>query len=485
MKVDVVIIGSGTAGLSALREVRRETEDLLLINEGHWGTTCAAVGCMPSKALIEAANAWHHRRRFAAFGVSGAEHLAVDVPAVLARVRRLRDRFVKGPESVRAELGGRAIAGRARVAGPGRVVIESGERAGETIETRAVILAPGSRPVVPAAWHAYGNRILTTDTLFELRDLPRRIAVIGMGAVGVEMAQALARLGTEVACFGAGDRLAGIGDSKVNAILREALARECELHMGARAELSGEPQGRGPIRVTAGAATFDADAVLAAMGRRPQVEGLGLETLGVPLDKRGLPALDSRTLQVGELPVWLAGDGNGDRPLMHEAADDGHIAGRNAVADGRLVHARRTELAIVFSEPGVARVGCGLDKLDPARIAIGEVDYSRQGRAVMGERAEGLLRLYAERDSGRLLGAEMCAPAAEHLAHLLALGMERELSVHQMLAMPFYHPVLEEGLRTALRDAARQVGGGSGSDLTRDKSLTLARCPPLGIEALE
>jgi dihydrolipoamide dehydrogenase len=484
MKTDVVIIGSGTAGLSALREVRRETEDLLLINDGHWGTTCAAVGCMPSKALIEAANAWHHRHRFAAFGVSGAEHLAVDVPHVLARVRRLRDRFVKGPEGVRAELGDRAIAGRARLAGPGRVVIERGERAGETIEARAVILAPGSRPVVPGAWRGFGDRILTSDTVFELRDLPRRIAVIGMGAIGVEMAQALARLGVKVACFGATDRLAGIGDAKVNTVLREALARECALHLGTRAELSEAPQGRA-IRVTAGTVTFDAEAVLAAMGRRPQVEGLGLETLGVPLDKRGLPALDPRTLQVGDLPVWLAGDGNGDRPVLHEATDEGHIAGRNAVAAGRLVHVRRTELAIVFSEPGVARVGCGLARLDPARIAIGEVDFSRQGRAILGERAEGLLRLYAERDSGRLVGAEMCAPAAEHLAHLLALGMDRELTVHQMLAMPFYHPVLEEGVRTALRDAARQVGGGSGSDLTPDKSLTLARCPPLGIEALE
>jgi dihydrolipoamide dehydrogenase len=99
-RVDIVIIGAGTAGLSALREVQRKSDDFLLINAGDWGTTCAARGCMPSKALIEAANAFHRRRDFAAFGLTGADGVRVDIPAVLARVRRLRDDFVKGPEAV-------------------------------------------------------------------------------------------------------------------------------------------------------------------------------------------------------------------------------------------------------------------------------------------------------------------------------------------------------------------------------------------------
>ena len=117
--VDVAIVGAGTAGLSALREVRRYTDDFLLINDGHWGTTCAAVGCMPSKALIEAANAFHRRHVFEAFGIRGADRLGADIPAVLARVRALRDEFVKGPASVPDRLGDRAITGRARLAGPG------------------------------------------------------------------------------------------------------------------------------------------------------------------------------------------------------------------------------------------------------------------------------------------------------------------------------------------------------------------------------
>jgi dihydrolipoamide dehydrogenase len=127
MKVDTVIIGAGTAGLSALREVRRYTEDFVLVNDGHWGTTCAAVGCMPSKALIEAANAFHRRRAFDEFGIRGAEGVRADIPAVLARVRKLRDGFVKGPERVPDTLGKRAISGRARLKAADRVEVNGEE----------------------------------------------------------------------------------------------------------------------------------------------------------------------------------------------------------------------------------------------------------------------------------------------------------------------------------------------------------------------
>jgi dihydrolipoamide dehydrogenase len=209
--VDVIIIGAGTAGLSAMREVRKKTEDFLLVNEGSWGTTCAAVGCMPSKALVEAADAFHRRNDFGDFGLRGAESVLADVPAVLVRVRRLRDDFIKGPEKVRDNLGARAIVGRARLLGPNRVVVQ-----GREIAARCIVLATGSRPIVPKDWARFGERILTTDALFEQPDLPRRIAVVGMGAIGIEMAQALSRLGLEVAGFDAAKALAGLTERCAN-----------------------------------------------------------------------------------------------------------------------------------------------------------------------------------------------------------------------------------------------------------------------------
>ena len=419
MKVDTAIVGAGSAGLSALREVRRYTTDFVLINDGHWGTTCAAVGCMPSKTLIEAANAYHRRESFETFGIRGAAHLQADIPAVLARVRALRDDFVSGPAATPDKLGARAIAGRARLDGPGRLMVN-----GDVIEARAIILAPGSRPIVPGPWRDFGERILTTDTLFEQADLPRRIAVIGMGAIGTEIAQALARLGCEVAGFDAATALAGIDDAEVLARFRPLLEAEVALHLGAPAELQAAD---GAIRVTGAGGGFTADAVLAAIGRRPNIDAIGMETLGVPLDGAGLPEIDPETLRIGDLPVFLAGDANAYRPLLHEAADEGHIAGRMAApgAEGRHL-CRRTPLAITFCAPQVARVGPPLSELQAGDrpIVTGAVDFARQGRARTAQVADGLLRIHAAPDSGRLLGAEMCAPAGEHLAHLLALAVE-------------------------------------------------------------
>lgn len=470
MNVDTVIVGAGTAGLSALREVRRYTDDFLVVNDGHWGTTCAAVGCMPSKALIEVANAFHHRKLFAQFGLRGAEALRADIPAVLTHVRRLRDGFVKGPESVPDDLGERAIKGFARLAGADCIEVN-----GRRIKARSIILAPGSRPVLPEPWRAFGERILTTDTLFEQKDLPQRIAVIGMGAIGVELAQALARLGLTVAAFDNSERLAGISDDEVLAAFRPLLERELTLHLGGSAELKDTASG---IRINGAGGEFEADAVLAAMGRRPNIEGLGLETLGVPLSDRGMPRVDPTTLRIGDSSVFLVGDANAHRPLMHEAADEGYIASQFAApgADPQ-GFCRRTPLSVVFCSPQVAHVGQAITDIPENRRVTGTADFSSQGRVRITGKAAGVLRVHADAQKGRLLGADMCIPDAEHLAHLLALAIEQEMTVQQLLAMPFYHPVVEEGLRSALRDLAKNLPDKGQSDLSR--------CPDIGHDALD
>ena len=489
--LDTLIIGAGTAGLAALREVRKRTDRYLIVNEGPWGTTCARVGCMPSKALIEAANAFHRRHAFEAFGLRGAEGLTADIAAVLQRVRALRDQFVAGALQATDTLGAARMAGRATVLGPNAVDID-----GTPYATRSIIIATGSRPRVPDEWLAFGDRILTTDTLFEQPTLGPRVAVIGMGVIGVEIAQALARLGIEVAAFTTGNTLAGLKDPALNAELAAVLKQEMLLHTGAPAELREVPGG---IEVSSGPNRVVVDQVIAAMGRVPNIEHLGLETLGVPLDKRGMPAVNPQTQQIGDLPVFLAGDANTHAPLLHEAADEGHIAGINAMACALTPAAapaaapaaiptpptptrfqRRTPLAIVFCDPQVAMVGKRLADLDSAHTVTGTVRFTNQGRARAAQRNRGALHVYADRATGRLQGAEMCAPAAEHLAHLLALAVKQKRTVHQLLGMPFYHPVLEEALRTALRDAARQL-----ADAANAPPSDLASCPALGVPALE
>ena len=169
-------------------------------------------------------------------------------------------------------------------------------------------------------------------------------------------------------------------------------------------------------------------------------------------------------MQVGELAVFMTGDARGSA-VQHEASDDGHIAGMNATAERTVLFKRRTPLSIVFSQPNVAMVGQTFAELDSARVVMGEAQFDRQARARIEQKNVGLLRVYADRDSGLLLGAELCAPAGEHLAHLLGLAIERALTVADLLRTPFYHPTLEEGLRTALRKLSEQLPARSGSDL--------------------
>lgn len=466
--LDVVIIGAGSAGLAALREVKKKTDRFVIINDGPYGTTCARVGCMPSKVLIEAANAFHARHKAEAFGIRGSSALTIDLPAVLQRVRTLRDRFVAGTLTATDDLGERSIAGRAKMLGPNTVAV--GER---ELQARHIIIATGSSPIVPKPWRKLGDRVLTTDTLFEQTSLPRRMAVIGLGVLGIELAQALARLGVEVTAFGTAPMLAGLTDEAVNACLRDALSKEITLHTGYDAELVDQGQS---VQVRAGKIEIEVDRVLVAIGRKPNLDGLGLDSLGVVLDENGMPPFNPQTTQIADLPVFIAGDVDAHLSLLHEAADEGFIAGVNAVNQEITCFQRRTPLAIVFSDPGVAVVGERFAALDPNQIVIGQVNFENQGRALAAQRNHGLIRLYARHKDARLLGAEMCAPAAEHMAHLLALAIGQGLTAHDLLGMPFYHPVLEEGLRSALRDLAGKTAG---------RRSDLAACQAFDIEALD
>jgi dihydrolipoamide dehydrogenase len=466
---DAAIIGSGTAGLAALREVRRHTERFVIINDGPYGTTCARVGCMPSKTFIESANTYHRRNEFAELGIHGGASIAIDIPAVLARVRRLRDRFVAGTVAVTDELGARSIAGRARFVSGDTLEVN-----GQRLTAKRIIIATGSRPEVADEWRAFGDRVLTSDTLFEQSSLPAEMAVIGMGVIGTELSQALARLGITVHAFGTDPLIAGLTDPEVNAVLLEKLRSEFAVHLGHAANLSAAGS---RIRVTAGETSVVVDTVLAALGRRPNIDSLGLEQLGIALDEHGMPPLDRTTRQIGDLPIYLAGDAADDSPVLHEAADDGYIAGTNALRDEPICFERRTPLGIVFCSPNAAFVGARYKDLNASEIAIGAVRFEKQGRATVAAENHGLLRVYASRDEGRLLGAELCAPRGEHLAHLLALAINQQLTVQDLLRMPFYHPVFEEGLRTALRDLADELNTGHQSDL--------ANCHAVGANALD
>ncbi len=463
--VRIAILGAGTAGLTALSQVRKHTDDFVIINHGPYGTTCARVGCMPSKALIQAADDFHRRSALAALGIRGGEALQVDLPAVLQRVRDYRDARVAGVLAATDSLQpAQNLAARARLDGPNRVIVTRPDGREEVIGADRILIATGTRPVVPDAWRAFGERILTTDDLFERRDLPRRIAVVGLGVIGLELGQALARLGLQIHGFELRESLGPLTDPVIQGEAQRRIGAEFPLHMGRAVTLREGSDGA--VRVDNGETVVEVDAVLAAMGRRTNTDGLGLDTLGVPLDARGLPAFDRNTLQIGDLPVFFTGDVNGELQVLHEASDEGFIAAFNAL-HGPARFKRRVPLAIAFTDPQIAVVGQSWQALQGRPFATGGFNFAQQARAMAMLRAAGQLHVYAEPGSGKLLGAEMCVPGAEHLGHLLALAIQRDMTVAELLTLPFYHPVLEEGLRAALRVLARAVYGEAPLEMAR------------------
>lgn len=445
--VRLIILGAGSAGLSAFKEASRLTDDILMVDPGPLGTTCARVGCMPSKALLQIARDVQTVRELAGNGMMTGGTGEADPRAILRRVRELRDHFASGPVDAVEEMGERYIRTSPRFVAPDTLELD-----GAPVSADAIIVATGTRPIVPEFWERLGARLLTSDTLFEQETLPGRVAVVGLGPIGAELGQALALLGVEVHVFARHDRVAGLGDPDVNRVALDALRRNLEIHVGppVEPELVNDA-----VRMHCGEEIVTVDAVLAAIGRQPNVEGLNLEALGIGLNQQGLPALDPERLRAGSTPVHFAGDVKGITPLLHEAADDGRLAAYHAMNPDAECLARRTPLAIVFTEPEIARVGVGAEHL-PENILIGSGDFTRQGRAVILGQNTGLLHVYAD-SSGRLVGGEMAVPGAEHLAHQLAWLIQWGVNVTDALLLPFYHPVLEEGLRTALQDIRRQL----------------------------
>ncbi len=455
-EVDVAILGAGSAGLFALSQVKRETDNYVLINGGELGTTCARVGCMPSKVLIQVAEDFHRKSIFDREGIDGAEELSVDVPASMDHVQDLRDVFVDKTLSVTDGMDEtHLIDGYAKFVANDIIEVN-----GEQIKAKCIVIATGSTPVVPAAWGEFKEHIITTDDFFELEDLPASMAVIGLGSIGLEIGQSLQRLGVAVTGVDQLANVAKLEDDKVNEMALTVLAREMPLWMGQPATLEAVDGG---IQVTAGENQVVVDKVFASLGRRPNLENLNLGVTDITLDEAGIPIFDPLTMQVGDLPIFIAGDVNVDRPILHEAGHEGRVAGCNVmhlVNDQPLESfKRKVPIGITFCDPNIATAGAQLSGLDQDAIVIGEIQFAPVGRALIIGKNRGVLRLYVRKTDGLLLGASMCCVKAENLAHLITWSIQQGMTIFDILKMPFYHPVIEEALQAALYNALSQLDG--------------------------
>jgi dihydrolipoamide dehydrogenase len=446
---DLIIIGGGTAGLSALKEAKKHTYNVLLIDDGITGSTSARVNCMTSRSLIHAAKLYDSRKKMPAAGIVGTEQITPDIPSVMQKVREKRDYFISHMEKEAESLKEHIIQGTARYESPTTIRAD-----GRLFHTKASIVATGSSPFIPSKYKEYAPHIITVENIFERKDLPKKMAVIGLGAIGLEMSQALAKLGIDITAIDKNERVGVVSDPDINDTILKALAEDMKIWL--RADPDIKQTEKGIILYTKNKETI-VDGIFMSAGRTPNLGKLGLKRIGVDTNGDGVPPFNRYTMQIPGQPIYMAGDVTDEHAILHEASDEGRRAAFHALNGDKEHLPRYQQLQVIFTKPVTAVVGDTEYAMRHDSVIVGEMNFTDQAHAVLGDENHGKIRLFADEEGGYFRGAEIMTPAAEHLAHFLAQALTQRLTLEQILKTPFYHPTLEEGLKTALQDALSKI----------------------------
>jgi mercuric reductase len=453
---DLVVVGAGSAAFAAAIKATEAGYRVALVEHGTLGGTCVNVGCVPSKALLRAGElAWaagHHP--FAGLSTSSGP---VDLRALVAQKDELVGtlRQMKYADLV-SDYAFRVIPGHGRFTSP-----EALEADGHSIRARVYLVATGASPAAPPIPGLAEAGYLTSTSALELTEVPKRLVVIGANAIGLELGQFFLHVGTKVTFVDVAERIAPFEEPEVSGALTSVLtAQGAAIHTGA--QVLGVQRGKGHVDVTVqvGARQFDlvADEILVATGRRPNSEGLGLEAAGVELDGRGALVVDDE-LRTANPRIFGAGDVTGAPQFVYVSAYEGALAIDNAL----LGAGRKLDFTglprVTFTAPQIA--GAGLTEAQAAAAGF-EVETSvlplaAVPRALVNHGTAGLVKLVAERGTGRLLGASVLAEGAGDVIQSAVLAIRHGITTAELAAT--FHPYLTmaEGLKLAAQTFTRDV----------------------------
>lgn len=447
-EANVVVIGAGSAGLVSSIIAAGAKAKVILIEKHKMGGDCLNTGCVPSKAIIRSARIADYIKRASEFGIDGASG-QVNFPRVMERIQSVI-KAIEPHDSVEryTSLGVECVSGEAMITSPWTVKVGDRE-----ITTRSIVLATGARPFVPPIAGLDQVDYLTSDSLWDLRELPKRLLVLGAGPIGCELAQSFSRLGAQVTVVDQAPRIMPREDKDVSAAVMQRFTKEGVTVLTGYKAQSFSRDGEGGVLTVSGAddtRELAFDKVLIAIGRKANVEGFGLEALKMPLSERGTIEVN-QYLQTIYPNIYACGDVAGPYQFTHMASYQAWFAVLNAMLGG--IKKFRINYKVVpwatFTDPEVARVGLSEQEAQEQGV---EYDLTRYGiddldRAIADSEAHGFVKVLTVPGSDRILGATIVGYHAGELLAEFVLAMTHGLGLKKIAATTHVYPTLSEANR--------------------------------------
>lgn len=440
--IHTAVIGAGTAGMFAFSRALKHNRNSILFEAGEGGTTCSRSGCMPSKMLIHAADVFQSVKNSSEEGVETGE-FKLDTSAMMHNLREKRDYLADNMiKRTDRKFGKHLVRSRVKFNSPG--VLETEDT---LYECEKIIVATGSEPSIPGNWKVHDRKIVTTDTFFELPEIPERILVIGLGAIGAEISLALARLGKKVTGVEMMDTVAGIRDDDIKKTVLPFWRKFMDIRLESSAKLKSVGD---KVYVDVKDINIDkteemkVDLVLVAAGRKPRTSDLELENAGIKLDKRKMPVINRKKLKAEGAEVYFAGDVSAIRPFYHDAELQGRFAGDYS---GNTEINEQVPLSVVFTFPQIAVAG---NTEENDRVFSVSIPLRKAPRTVVSNNRQGLVKIFVDKKTETISGTVIASDKAENLIMTVTSWIASGMKVSKLMQLPFYHPTYEEILKSVL-----------------------------------